>query len=70
MPIAECVVFEDAPAGIAAARAAGAGWVVGVGAGAFVPWSDGARPDVVVPDLSAVRLVDGELVIEAELARP
>lgn len=67
VPIAECTVFEDAPAGIAAGRAAGAGWIVGVGAGAHVPWSDGSLPDVVVPDLSAVRFVDGELLIDEEL---
>lgn len=29
--IARCVVFEDAEAGVRSARAAGAGWVVGVG---------------------------------------
>jgi sugar-phosphatase len=62
--VGECVVFEDAPAGIAAARAAGAGWVVGVGAGALTPWSDGSLPDVVVPDLTAVRLADGELLVD------
>ncbi|RWZ52460.1 HAD family hydrolase [Labedella phragmitis] len=70
VPIGECVVFEDAPAGIAAARAAGAGWVVGVGAGAYTPWSEGLLPDVVVPDLSAVRFVDGELLIDEELPKP
>jgi sugar-phosphatase len=68
VPVAECVVFEDAPAGIAAARAADAGWVVGVGAGALVPWSDCSLPDVVVPDLDAVRFVDGELSILRTLA--
>jgi sugar-phosphatase len=67
VPIGECVVFEDAPAGVAAARAAGAGWVVGVGAGALTPWSDGSIADVVVPDLSAVRFVAGELVIDEQL---
>lgn len=68
VPVSECVVFEDAPAGIAAARAAGAAWVVGVGAGAFTPWSDGSLPDVVVPDLTAVRFDDGDLVILRELS--
>lgn len=51
---ADCVVFEDAPAGIAAARAAGVGFIVGVG--------DDARPgepDAVVPDLRAVTWVSG-----------
>ncbi|RWZ67722.1 HAD family hydrolase [Labedella populi] len=70
VPVGECVVFEDAPAGIAAARAAGAGWIIGVGAGAYTPWSDGSVPDVVVPDLSAVRFVDGELLVDEELPRP
>ncbi|RUQ98257.1 HAD-IA family hydrolase [Labedella endophytica] len=68
VPVAECVVFEDAPAGIAAGRAAGVGWVVGIGAGALEPWSDGSRPDVVVPDLDAVRFVDGDLVILSTLS--
>jgi sugar-phosphatase len=68
VPVSECVVFEDAPAGIAAGRAAGAGWVVGIGAGALVPWSDGSLPDVVVPDLDAVRFTDGELLILRELS--
>ncbi|MFJ8646403.1 HAD-IA family hydrolase [Streptomyces sp. NPDC093546] len=47
---ADCVVFEDSEAGIAAGRAAGMR-VVGVGprAGAFAP-------DVLVPDLSSIRV--------------
>ncbi|MFJ5259473.1 HAD-IA family hydrolase [Streptomyces sp. NPDC088387] len=47
---ADCVVFEDSGAGIAAGRAAGMR-VVGIGsrAGAY-------EPDVVVPDLTSVRV--------------
>ncbi|MEU0113902.1 HAD-IA family hydrolase [Streptomyces bobili] len=47
---AECVVFEDSGAGIAAGRAAGMR-VVGVG-----PRAAAHRPDVVVWDLTAVRV--------------
>lgn len=57
---AHCVVFEDAAAGVRAARAAGAGWVVGVG-----DHLDGEPVDVAVDDLRSVRFVDGALVIEA-----
>jgi sugar-phosphatase len=54
-----CVVFEDAPAGIAAALAAGVGTVVGIGAAAV-----GAGAHVVVPDLRAVSYADGVLTID------
>jgi sugar-phosphatase len=57
---ADCVVFEDAPAGIASARAAGIGHVVGVGAAS----REGA-PDVVIADLRSASWVDGRLVLEA-----
>jgi sugar-phosphatase len=53
---ADCVVFEDAPAGIAAARAAGVGRVVGVGEAS----REGA-PDVVIADLRSAQWVDGRL---------
>ncbi|MFG3548399.1 HAD-IA family hydrolase [Streptomyces sp. NPDC047725] len=49
---AECVVFEDSGAGIAAGRAAGMR-VVGVG-----PRASAHGPDVVVPDLTRVRVED------------
>ncbi|WBO66602.1 HAD family hydrolase [Streptomyces camelliae] len=49
----ECVVFEDSGAGIAAGRSAGM-TVVGVGARAGVH-----GPDVVVPDLTGVRVEAG-----------
>lgn len=57
---ADCVVFEDAPAGIAAARAAGVGYVVGVGQ-ASAP----GDPDVIVEDLRSVAWRDGVLEITA-----
>ncbi|MFF9670722.1 HAD family hydrolase [Streptomyces eurythermus] len=50
---AECVVFEDSGAGIAAGRSAGMR-VVGVGPRAVVH-----EPDVVVPDLTGVRVEAG-----------
>lgn len=50
----DCVVFEDSSPGIRAARAAGAGLVVGVGA-----CSASAAPDLIVHDLARVRW-DGE----------
>jgi sugar-phosphatase len=59
---ATCVVFEDAPAGIAAALAAGVGAVVGVGVSAL---DSGAT--VVVPDLMAVRWVEGALEVSDEM---
>jgi sugar-phosphatase len=59
---ATCVVFEDAPAGIAAALAAGVGAVVGVGVSAL---DSGAT--VVVPDLLAVRWVEGALEVSDEM---
>jgi sugar-phosphatase len=46
----ECAVFEDSANGIAAALAAGAGTVVGVG-----PSARGQGCDVVIPDLTAAR---------------
>jgi mannitol-1-/sugar-/sorbitol-6-phosphatase len=57
---AECVVFEDSAAGIAAGRAAGMR-VVGVG-----PRADFHEPDIVVRDLTQVRVeatVDGAIRI-------
>ena len=53
-----CVVFEDAPAGIAAGVAAGVGTIIGVGESARVP---GAT--VVVPDLRSVSFNLGVLRI-------
>lgn len=55
----DCIVFEDSVPGIRSARAAGAGFVVGVGGGS----ADG-DPDVVVADLRAVRWRDGVLVVD------
>ncbi|TPW71578.1 HAD-IA family hydrolase [Schumannella sp. 10F1B-5-1] len=55
---AACVVFEDAPAGIAAARAAGVGTIVGVGAGAAA-----GSPDVLVADLRDVSWDGAALVV-------
>lgn len=46
----EAVVIEDMPVGIRAARAAGAGAVVGVG-----EHTESAGPDLVVPDLRSLR---------------
>jgi sugar-phosphatase len=46
----EAVVIEDAPVGIRAARAAGAGAVIGVGERAA-----GAGAGLIVPDLRSLR---------------
>lgn len=51
VPAARCVVVEDAPAGVRAAREAGVGQVLGIGAFG----GDGDRPDVTAPDLRHVR---------------
>ncbi len=51
-------MFEDAPTGIAAARAAGVGTVIGVGERAV-----GADVDLVVDDLRAARWDGDELVV-------
>lgn len=53
------VVFEDAVTGIEAARAAGVGHVIGVGAAGL----DG-HADVVIADLRAARWDDGHLLID------
>ena len=55
---AACVVVEDSHNGIAAARAAGVGFVVGVGESA-----DARDVDAVVPDLTAVGWRDGRLLL-------
>lgn len=55
-----CAVFEDAPAGIASARAAGVKTVIGVGANARTP-----EVTLVVADLSGVRFDGRELRIDA-----
>jgi sugar-phosphatase len=47
----QCVVVEDAPAGVRAARAAGVGHVLGVGSCNMGE----DRPDVMTPDLRSVR---------------
>ncbi|MEH3088850.1 MAG: HAD-IA family hydrolase [Microbacterium arborescens] len=56
VPIAQCVVFEDAPAGVRSARAAGAGWVVGVG-----DHLDDADVDARIDDLGSAAWSDGAL---------
>jgi sugar-phosphatase len=60
-----CAVFEDAPAGIAAARAAGVATIVGVGAIAAT-----ARVTVAVADLRGVRFDGHHLRIEAGTILP
>jgi sugar-phosphatase len=56
---ARCVVVEDAPAGVAAGRGAGARVIAVAGtypAQALIDLPDGVAPDAVVPDLTAVRV--------------
>ena len=55
-----CAVFEDAPAGIASASAAGVQTIVGVGANAVTP-----EVTLVVSDLTGVRFDGRELRIDA-----
>lgn len=66
---ARCLVVEDAPAGVAAGRAAGAA-VLGIAGTVGRGRESGARldADLVVPDLAAVRLVLGEGGIRLEEA--
>jgi sugar-phosphatase len=52
------VVFEDADAGVQAAKAAGAGFIVGVSERAI-----DTKADVVVKDLTGIRFERGSLVI-------
>jgi beta-phosphoglucomutase family hydrolase len=61
---AQAVVFEDAAAGIAAARAGGFGLLIGVGRGAHAAALAESRADHVVADLSEVHL-DGSRMPEA-----
>ncbi len=60
--IADCAVFEDSANGIAAALAAGAGTVVGVGPSAL-----GQGCDVVIPDLTAARWTRGGVEVARTL---
>jgi sugar-phosphatase len=60
MPPGRCAVFEDAPAGIAAARAAGVTTIIGVGATAAT-----ARVTLAVADLCGVRFDGHQLRIES-----
>ncbi|MEU0739340.1 HAD family hydrolase [Streptomyces sp. NPDC006134] len=62
---ADCVVFEDSGAGITAARAAGMR-VVGIG-----PRAGAHRPDVLVPDLTRLRVEagpDGTILLHVRAA--
>jgi sugar-phosphatase len=52
------VVFEDAPAGVAAARAAGVGTIIGVGRGVL-----DAGATAVIEDLRSARFADGILTV-------
>lgn len=59
---AHVAILEDAPAGIAAARGAGAGWVIGVGALTLA-----TEATLVVQDLGALRwAVGGGLIVAAQ----
>ena len=58
---ADCVVFEDADAGVRAGRAAGVGLIVGVSERALE-----TDADLVVRDLSGITFVDGNLRIPEE----
>lgn len=64
LDVAQCAVFEDSANGIAAALAAGAGTVIGVGPTAF-----GLGCDVVIPDLSAARWTGAGVEVSRTLER-
>lgn len=57
----ECVVFEDAEAGVTSGRAAGVAMVIGVSERALE-----TSADIVIRDLSAVTFVSGQLYIPDE----
>lgn len=65
-----CLVVEDAPAGVASARAAGAA-VLGIAGTAprELDSPEGLRADAVVPDLSAVRFVSVPGGVSVEVAQ-
>lgn len=65
VPPRRCAVFEDAPAGIAAAHAAGIATIIGVGAVAA-----NAPVSVAVADLHGVRFDGRRLLIEASTILP
>jgi sugar-phosphatase len=56
--ISECLVFEDAPSGVMAGRAAGAKYVVGVGSEVLE-----SEADLVISSLMGITFMDGELSI-------
>ena len=64
-PPGDAVVFEDAPAGIASARAAGVAAVVGVGRD-----TRGLDVDAYVPDLSHARITAGHVTVRSRPAGP
>lgn len=63
LDIARCAVFEDAPAGVEAARAAGAALVVGVG-----DHLEGAVVDVHIDDLTQISYREGAFLVSTPSA--
>lgn len=61
----QCAVFEDAPAGIAAAKAAGVTTIIGVGAAACIP-----DVTLAISDLSGVSFDGQQLRIETSTILP
>jgi mannitol-1-/sugar-/sorbitol-6-phosphatase len=57
--ISDCVVFEDAPAGLVAGQRAGAKFLVGLGEQTM-----DSVADVVIKDFEGITYTDGELVIQ------
>jgi sugar-phosphatase len=57
--ISDCVVFEDAPAGLVAGQRAGAKFLVGLG-----DQTMDSVADVVIKDFEGITYTDGELVVQ------
>jgi sugar-phosphatase len=65
VPPENCLVFEDAPAGLAAARAAGASTI----AVTTTHTADQLEADLVVPDLTGIRIepgADGRIIVSQQ----
>ena len=58
LDISECIVFEDAPSGVAAGVAAGARAVIGIGEEVLE-----SKADIVISSLEGISFLGGKLVL-------